>query len=235
MLTTADPNTPHGGSVGVPPQALSSFPISSPPPPPTDWISDSNDSFHTTSDPRVVSLPHPPSPTFPSSIIVGNGSTLPVTSVGDTVFPGPCTSTILVASNIIQNLLSVRRFTTDDRCSMKFDPWGLTIWDLPPLVLWLLDAIAPAHYIPFASSSHLPPPMLPHPTPLPPLFLPPLGTAVLATLATTDSLDSRPPRPFLVLTATPRLFIMSVNLDVTLAYLFPLPRPALLTLRPHPI
>jgi hypothetical protein len=53
---------------------------------------------------------------------VGNGSALPVTSIGAMVLPGPFNLTnVLVAPNIIQNLLSVRQFTTDNSCFMEFD------------------------------------------------------------------------------------------------------------------
>jgi hypothetical protein len=31
---------------------------------------------------------------------------------------------------MVQSLLSVRRFTTDNWCSMKFDPFGLSVKDL---------------------------------------------------------------------------------------------------------
>jgi hypothetical protein len=66
------------------------------------WVADSDASYHTTLDPGIVFLPHPRSPTFPSPIIVGNGLTLPVTSVGDTILPGPLyLDNILVAPNII--------------------------------------------------------------------------------------------------------------------------------------
>jgi hypothetical protein len=97
--------------------------MSSPPTPSTDWVADSGAWHHTTPDPIIVSLPHPHNPTFPFSIIVGDGSTLLVTSVGDTVLPGPLyLNHTLVVPNIIQNLLSVHRFTTDNHCSMEFDP-----------------------------------------------------------------------------------------------------------------
>jgi hypothetical protein len=63
--------------------------------------------------------------------VVGNGSALPVTSVGDAVLPGPFRlSNVLVAPHIIQNLLSVRQFTTDNSCSMEFDLFGLSVKDL---------------------------------------------------------------------------------------------------------
>jgi hypothetical protein len=68
---------------------------------------------------------------MPSMIIVGNGSVLPVTSVGDTVLPGPFyLNNILVAPDIIQNLLSVRKFTNNNSCYIEFDPFGLAVKDL---------------------------------------------------------------------------------------------------------
>jgi small nuclear ribonucleoprotein (snRNP)-like protein len=72
-MFTAGSSTPSGGYVGGGPRWLSSFPISSSPLSPTDWVADSGVSFHTTPDPRTVSLPHPHNLTSPS-IIVGNGS-----------------------------------------------------------------------------------------------------------------------------------------------------------------
>ena len=51
-----------------------------------------------------------------------NGSTLPVTSVGDLVLLGPFyLNNIFIAPNMIQNLLSVRQFTTANS-------WNLTLW-----------------------------------------------------------------------------------------------------------
>jgi hypothetical protein len=47
------------------------------------------------------------------------------------VLPGPFRlNNVLAAPNIIQNLLSVRQFTTDNSCSMEFDLFGLSVKDL---------------------------------------------------------------------------------------------------------
>jgi hypothetical protein len=96
--------------------------------PPTsvsNWVADSGASYHTTPDAGFLSSTAPPPTPLPSSIVVGNGSVLPVTSIGDAVLPGPFRlSNVLVAPHIIQNLLSVRQFTTDNSCSMEFDPFG---------------------------------------------------------------------------------------------------------------
>jgi hypothetical protein len=45
--------------------------------------------------------------------------------------PGPFyLNNVLVTPNIIKNLLSIRRFTTNNCCSMEFDPFGLYVKDL---------------------------------------------------------------------------------------------------------
>jgi hypothetical protein len=66
----------------------------------------------------------------PSSIVVGNDSSLPITSVGDSVLPRPFyLNNILLALDIVQSLVSVHRFTTDNWCSVEFDPFGLSVKD----------------------------------------------------------------------------------------------------------
>jgi hypothetical protein len=52
------------------------------PPVGTEWIANSGASYHTTSDAGILSSVRPPHPSCPSSIMVGDGSCLPVTSVG---------------------------------------------------------------------------------------------------------------------------------------------------------
>jgi hypothetical protein len=91
-----------------------------------DWVANSGATHHTTPSVGNISTPHSLNSLNPSSIIVGNGSSLPVTSVGDSVLPGPFyLNNILLAPNMVQSLLSVRRFTTDNWCSMEFDPFGV--------------------------------------------------------------------------------------------------------------
>jgi hypothetical protein len=100
-------------------------------PPSSDWVIDSGASYHTTPTTGTLSRSHPPHSSHPSSIVVGNGSTLPVTSVGASVLLGPFyLNDVLVAPHITHNLLSVRRFTTDNSCSIEFDPAGFSVKDL---------------------------------------------------------------------------------------------------------
>jgi hypothetical protein len=100
-------------------------------PPPTtvqDWVADSGVTHHTTPSVGNISTPRPLNSSKPSSIIVGNGSSIPVTSVGDLVLPEPFyLNNILLAPDMVQSILSVYRFTTDNWCSMEFDPFGLSV------------------------------------------------------------------------------------------------------------
>jgi hypothetical protein len=102
-----------------------------PPPTTQDWVADSGASHHSTPSAGHISHPRTLTSSSPSSIIVGNGSTLSITSVGDSVLPGPFyLNNILLAPDVVQSLLSVRRFTTDNWCSMEFYPFGLSVKDL---------------------------------------------------------------------------------------------------------
>jgi hypothetical protein len=135
---------------------------------------------HRCPDPFPAAFRHS---SRPPSIFVGNGSTLPVTSVGTSVLPGPFyLNDILVALGLTHPLLLVRRFTSDKHCSMEFDPWGLTIRHLPTRVM-LLAATAPVPstlftcQLPSTPSTSVASPML---LLLPPP--PPFGIVVLGTL-----------------------------------------------------
>jgi hypothetical protein len=59
---------------------------------------------------------------------------LPVTFTGHTYFPSASRPLylydVLVSHDIIKNLISVRRFTTDNLVSVEFDPFGLSVKDL---------------------------------------------------------------------------------------------------------
>jgi hypothetical protein len=94
-------------------------------------VADSGVTHHTTPSAGNISTLRPLASFNPSSTIVGNGSSLSITSVGDSVLLGPFyLNNILLAPDMVQSLLSVRRFTTDNWCSMKFDPFGLFVKDL---------------------------------------------------------------------------------------------------------
>jgi hypothetical protein len=95
---------------------------------------DSGADSHMTSTYGNLLSSHQPSQSTPSSIIVGNGSLLPVTSIGHTFLPTASRPLhlchILVSSHIIKNLIFVYQFTTDNQVSVEFDPYGLSMMDL---------------------------------------------------------------------------------------------------------
>jgi hypothetical protein len=94
-------------------------------------VADSGVMHHTTPSAGNISTLRPLASSNPSSIIVGNDSSLPITSVGDSVLPGPFyLNNILFAPDMVQSLLSVRRFTTDNWCFMEFDSFDLSVKDL---------------------------------------------------------------------------------------------------------
>ena len=100
-------------------------------PPSTDWYFDSGATSHMTSDSSSLSFLSSPRYPFPSSIVVGDGSLLPVTATGTTHLSGALSlNNVLVSPKLIKNLISVRQFTTDNNCSVEFDPAGCSVKDL---------------------------------------------------------------------------------------------------------
>jgi hypothetical protein len=94
-------------------------------------VANSGATHHTTPSVGNISTLRPLASSNPSSIVIGNGSSLPITSVCDSVFLGPFyLNNILLAPDMVQSLLSVHHFTTDNWCSMEFDPFGLSMNDL---------------------------------------------------------------------------------------------------------
>jgi hypothetical protein len=80
------------------------------------------------------------------------------------VLPGPLyLNEILVAHNLVQNLLSVRIFTTNNSCSMEFDPFGLSMKDL---AIWSViaryDSPRPLYTIPLRASATFAPATQPY-------------------------------------------------------------------------
>ena len=82
-----------------------------------DWYFDSGATSHMTSDSRTPSHSFPLRYPFPSAIVVGDGSLLPVTSTGTTYLAGPLhLNNVLVSPKLIKNLIYVRQFTSNNNC-----------------------------------------------------------------------------------------------------------------------
>jgi hypothetical protein len=162
-----------------------------PPTPATDWVADSSTSNHTTPSSCGISSPRRPSAFHLHSTIVGNGSTLPVTSVGEAVLLGPFyLNDVLVASDLVQSLLSVHRFTTENSCSMEFNPFGLSVKNLATWsVIARYNSSGPR--TPSRFMRRPPSQQMLHRTPWQPWLRPPLGTAILVFPAPTSSPSCR--------------------------------------------
>ncbi|GJW88092.1 hypothetical protein Tco_0163432 [Tanacetum coccineum] len=80
------------------------------------WYMDTGATSHLSADP----------------VIVINGSSILVTHSGHVQIPNPYRPlylrNVFVTPNIIKNLVSVRKFTTD-KCSIDFDPYGFSVRD----------------------------------------------------------------------------------------------------------
>jgi hypothetical protein len=94
-----------------------------------DLVADSVASNHTTPDAGNLIIFRPFHLCTPSPIVGGNGFVLPVTLVGARYLDPFYFNNILVTPDI-QNLLYVRRFTTDNWCSMEFDLFGVFVKDV---------------------------------------------------------------------------------------------------------
>ncbi|KAG7560254.1 Ribonuclease H-like superfamily [Arabidopsis thaliana x Arabidopsis arenosa] len=98
----------------------------------SDWYMDSGASAHLATNPGMVqsNLNH----NTGQSVIVGNGSSIPVSSIGSSFLHSKTKplklNNVLVTPHIVKNLISVRKFTRDNWCSVDFDPFGFTVKDL---------------------------------------------------------------------------------------------------------
>jgi hypothetical protein len=98
----------------------------------SDWVMDSGGTSHMASDAGIL-LSHS-LPPFSSHVTVGNNVSLPISSTSHTTLPLSshpfALNNVLIVPDIIKNLLSVRKFSTDNNVSMEFDPFGFSLKDL---------------------------------------------------------------------------------------------------------
>lgn len=71
---------------------------------------------------------------YNSHIMVGDGTRIPVKACGTMALPKPfaplALKNILYTPHIVKNLVSVRKFTSDNNVSVEFDPFGFSVKDL---------------------------------------------------------------------------------------------------------
>lgn len=100
-----------------------------------EWYVDLGAYSHMTSDHGNLHCCSPFNSSSFHSVIIGNGSFLPITHTSTHSVPTkfhPLTlRNVLVVPHIIKNLISIRRLTFDNHCPVKFDPFGFSIKDIP--------------------------------------------------------------------------------------------------------
>ena len=147
--------------------------------------------------------------------MVSDGSCLLVTAVGS----APRLANVLVAPQMVHNLLSIRQFTTDNSCSIEFDSSGLTVKDsASQRPLLRCDSSGPFTLFVFLLPL-LRLRLLLRQLPLPRLLLPSSGTTGLVTLAATFWLDLVVVHMFLILGLLLSTLIMRASLVVMLDFL----------------
>ncbi|XP_071680245.1 uncharacterized protein [Lolium perenne] len=97
------------------------------------WVMDSGATSHMTNDEGNILFSAPLS--TPHFVTVGNGSSVPISSSGYTSFRSPSgqifkLNHVLLVPHLIRNLLSIRKFTRDNSCSVEFDALGFSVKDL---------------------------------------------------------------------------------------------------------
>ncbi|XP_012845859.1 PREDICTED: uncharacterized protein LOC105965858 [Erythranthe guttata] len=98
----------------------------------SQWFMDSGSTSHMAPHSGNFNFVFNPGCNFPKHVVVGNGSTLPITHIGHTILPtSPFRLTnVYVTPNIVKHLISVQKFTRDNSCSVEFDSFGFSVKDL---------------------------------------------------------------------------------------------------------
>ncbi|XP_012827373.1 PREDICTED: uncharacterized protein LOC105948688 [Erythranthe guttata] len=98
----------------------------------SQWFMDSGATSHMAPHSGNFNFFFNPGSKFPKHVVVGNGSTLPITHIGHTILPTTHfrLTNVYVTPNIVKHLISVRKFTRDNSCSVEFDPFGFSVKDL---------------------------------------------------------------------------------------------------------
>jgi len=100
-------------------------------PPDANWYMDTGATSHMTSGPGNLTTYFNLSTN--RGITVGNGQSIPIHGYGHTTLASPhpplSLNNVLHAPHLIKNLVSVRKFTTDNSVSIEFDPFGFSVKD----------------------------------------------------------------------------------------------------------
>ncbi|XP_021762638.1 uncharacterized protein LOC110727382 [Chenopodium quinoa] len=120
-------SSPTGQSTYAPMDIASAMHTMTLNPPDPSWYMDTGATSHMTSSNSNFSSYFNLSNNS-SGTIVGNGHSIPVHGYGHTCLPSSnlplSLNNVLHAPKIIKNVISVRKFTTENSVSVEFDPFG---------------------------------------------------------------------------------------------------------------
>ncbi|GKC12192.1 ribonuclease H-like domain-containing protein [Tanacetum coccineum] len=122
-------NSNPSGQETLLPQAFNTMTIQDP----TDanWNMDTGASSHLNSSANNLSTVFN-SCTYPS-VFVGDGKSIPVTNTGHSTLSTPHRTlhlnNVLITPNIVKNLISVRQFVRENKCTVEFDEFGFSVKD----------------------------------------------------------------------------------------------------------
>ncbi|GJR95985.1 ribonuclease H-like domain-containing protein [Tanacetum coccineum] len=96
-----------------------------------NWHMDTGASSHLNSSAHNLSTIFN-SRMYPS-VLVGDGKSIPVTNTGHSTLPTPYRplhiNNVLVTPNIVKNLIFVRQFVRENKCTIEFDEFGFSVKD----------------------------------------------------------------------------------------------------------
>ncbi|KAL4588677.1 hypothetical protein LXL04_001570 [Taraxacum kok-saghyz] len=101
----------------------------------SEWFMDTGATSHLHSDAGILKSVSDNNSNFASSVLVGDGSSMPVTKMGHTTLPhtNPYRTlqlrNVLITPAVIKNLISVRRFVRENMCTIEFDSFGFSVKD----------------------------------------------------------------------------------------------------------
>ncbi|GKD52205.1 ribonuclease H-like domain-containing protein [Tanacetum coccineum] len=122
-------NSNPSGQETLLPQAFNTMTIQDP----TDanWNMDTGASSHLNSSANNLSTVFN-SCTYPS-VFVGDGKSIPVTNMGHSTLSTPHRTlhlnNVLITPNIVKNLIFVRQFVRENKCTVEFDEFGFSVKD----------------------------------------------------------------------------------------------------------
>nr|GEY00197.1 ribonuclease H-like domain-containing protein [Tanacetum cinerariifolium] len=96
-----------------------------------NWNIDIGASFHLSD--AIYSLSDVFDMCIYPSVSVGDAYSIPITNSGHSILPTPHRplhlNNVLITSNIVKNLISIRKFDRDNNCTLEFDAFGFSVKD----------------------------------------------------------------------------------------------------------